>query len=123
MCKSILADQFLGATFANMVSRNIYEIEITKLSKLEKVIDKSLRDTHNAMLLFSTNDILTTVDEYSDFFSINYNAIALSDVIVSEIVADMEKKDHLISVFQQYFTSGIPNSINNTLTAILDKTL
>ncbi len=123
MCKSILADQFLGATFANMVSRNIYEIEITQLSKLEKVIDKSLRDTHNAMLLFSTNDILTTVDEYSDFFSINYNAIALSDVIVSEIVADMEKKDHLISVFQQYFTSGIPNSINNTLTAILDKTL
>lgn len=123
MCKSILADQFLGATFANMVSRNIYEIEITQLSKLEKVIDKSLRDTHNAMLLFSTNDILTTVDEYSDFFSINYNAIALSDVIVSEIVADMEKKDHLISVFQQYFTSGIPNSINDTLTAILDKTL
>jgi len=123
MCKSILADQFLGATFANMVSRNIYEIEITKLSKLEKIIDKSLRDTHNAMLLFSTNDILTTVDEYSDFFSINYNAIALSDVIVSEIVADMGKKDHLISVFQQYFTSGIPNSINNTLTAILDKTL
>lgn len=123
MCKSILADQFLGATFTNMVRRNIYKIEITQLSKIEKVIDKSLRDAHNAMLLFSTNDILTTVDEYSDFFSINYDAIALSDVIISEIVADMEKKDHLISVFQQYFTSGIPNSINNTLTTILDQTL
>ena len=123
MCKSILADQFLGATFSNMVRRNIYEIEITQLSKLEKVIDKSLRDTHNAMLLFSSNDILTTVDEYSDFFRINHNAIALSEVIVSEIITDLEKKDRLISIFQQYFTSGIPNSINNTLTAVLNETL
>lgn len=106
-----------------MVGRNIYEIEITQLSKLEKVIDKSLRDTHNAMLLFSSNDILTTVDEYSDFFRINHNAIALSEVIVSEIITDLEKKDRLISIFQQYFTSGIPNSINNTLTAVLNETL
>lgn len=123
MCKSILAEQFLGATFANMVSRGIYEIEMTSLSKLEKEIDRSLRSAHNAMLLFSSDDILTTVDEYSDFFHISQNAISLSSVIISEIVADLEKKDHLVSVFQQYFTSGIPNSINNTLTTVLNETL
>lgn len=120
MSKSILADQFLGATFANMVRHNIYEIEMSHLSELEKVIDKSLRDTHNAILLFSDNDILTTVDEYSDFFRLNHNAITLRDVIVSEIIEDFEKKDRLINIFHQYFTSGIPNSINTTLTAILD---
>ena len=121
MYKSILADQFLGATFANMVRRDIYEIEITQLSKLEKEIDKSLRDTNNAMLLFSSDDILTTVDEYSDFFRINHNAITLSEVILADIKADFEKKDRLICTFQQYFTSGIPNSINNTLTALLNE--
>lgn len=123
MYKSILADQFLGATFANMVSRNIYEIEITRLSKIEKAIDKSLRDAHNAMLLFSSDDILATVDEYSDFFCINYDAIKLSEVIVSEIIADLEKKNSLIDIFQQYFTLGIPNSINKTLTTVLNELL
>ena len=123
MCKSILADQFLGATFASMVKRNVYEIEMTQLSKLEKSIAKSLRDTHNAMLLFSSNDLLTTVDEYSDFFRINQNTITLSEVIVSEISEDLEKRERLVSIFQQYFTSGIPNSINTTLTAVLNETL
>ena len=120
MYKSILADQFLGATFANMVSRNIYEIEITQLIKIEKEIDKSLRDTHNAMLLCSMNDILATIDEYSDLFHINYNAVKLSEAIISEIIDDLEKKNHIITMLQRYFTSGIPNSLNDTLTSVLN---
>ncbi len=121
MCKSIFADQFLGATFANLIKQDVFEIEISRLSKLEKVIDKTLRDTHNTMLLFSSNDILSMADEYSDFFRIKQNTIALSKVIAAEIKGDIEKKEQLISILQQYFTSGIPNSINNTLSAILDK--
>lgn len=106
-----------------MVERDIFEIEISRLSQIEKVIDRSLRDVHNAMLLFSVNDILTTVDEYSDFFSITQNTIMLNEVFTAEFIKDIDYKRILVSRLQKYFTSGIPNSINNTLTAVLNEAI
>lgn len=119
--KQILTNQFLGATFTNMVKRNIYHIEISKLNQIEKTIDQSLRTTHNAMLLFSDNDILSTVDEYSDFFSINQNIIIIKKELSKKNISD--SNEHLISMLQKYFTASIPISIFDTLTSILDKEL
>ena len=121
MNKSILADQFLGAAFASMVEHGVYEIPFSQLYKLEKIVDKALRDSHNAMLLFSSNDILTIIDAYSDLFSIQHDTISLSSTIISGLTEDTRRKEHVIKVFHNYFTSGIPCSINSTLTAILNE--
>ena len=121
MCKSVLADQFLGATFAKMIKKGIFEIELSQISQLEKQIDKSLRTMHNTMLLFSADDILTLVDEYNDFFCIKENVLTIHETITKEISKDFTQKDYWADTLQQYFTSGIPSNIYKTLNTVLNE--
>lgn len=121
MSKIISANQFLGATFSSMIKKDRYEIRISNLNKIAKATDSSLRGIHDTVLSYTTHDVFSIVDEYSDFFSISNEVIELQKSIIEEIIDGVLLKNDFIDRLQEYFTSGIPKDINDTLLSLLDE--
>ena len=110
MCRYLMTDQFLGVTFTNLIKRNVFTIEFSKLSRIEKLVDQNLRKSYNTILCVTKNEIYSAIDEYNDFFSVNHDNIMLKNEL-AEFIYKLDR----------YFTMGIPRDINIEVTRIIEK--
>lgn len=122
MCRYMMAEQFLGITFTNLLRLNKFQIELSIFNQIENEVDKTIRKTNNAMLCASMNEIYSAIEEYNDFFQVNESKIVVNEIIQEKILQDNEK-DKFISVLNDYFITGIPLDINNVVNKILQKEL
>lgn len=120
MYRYLMAEQFLGATFVNLVEKDIFEIPISKLNEVEKTLDLMLRERHNTMLFSTTNDIFSVVEEYNDFFKINQDYIKLHSQLMVQLKGNQMQKNIFINKLNRYFVAGIPNDVFKTVTDIIE---
>lgn len=121
MCRYLMTDQFLGVTFANLIKRNVFTIEFSKLSRIEKLVDQNLRKSYNTILCVTKNEIYSAIDEYNDFFSVNHNNIMLKNELAEELEKNDSYKKDFIYKLDRYFTMGIPRDINSVVARIIEQ--
>ncbi len=119
MCRYLMTDQFLGVTFTNLIKRNVYTIEFSELSRIEKLVDWNLRKSYNTILCVTKKDIYSAIDEYNDFFSVNHDNIMLKNEVAEKLEKNNSYKDEFIYKLHRYFTMGIPRDINTEVTRII----
>ncbi len=122
MCRYIMADQFLGATFLGLIRKNMYKIEFSNLYEIEKKVDKTIREKHNAMLCVSMNEMYSIVENYNDFFQVKKNHILIRESLQKKLHEE-DGKNQFIAVLNSYFMDGMPIDISKTVVETLDKVL
>ena len=121
MCRYLMTDQFLGVTFANLIKRNIFNIEFSKLRRIEKIVDQNLRRSYNTILCVTKRDIYSAIDEYNDFFSANQDNIMLKNELAEKLEENILSRDEFIYKLDRYFTMGIPRDINSVVARIIEQ--
>ena len=114
----LVAEQFLGATFSSLLKKNVLEIELEKLNRLEEIVDHALREENRAILTISSEQMFVTIEEYSDFFDLRDHSVTLQENLSNDF---SKRKEEVIAKIEEYFTLGIPNDIKKTLAEAIDK--
>jgi len=114
----LVAEQFLGATFSSLLKKNVLEIELEKLNRLEEIVDHALREENRAILTISSEQMFVMIEEYSDFFDLRDHSVTLQENLSNDF---SKRKEEVIAKIEEYFTLGIPNDIKKTLVKAIDK--
>ena len=119
MCRYMMTEQFLGITFANLIEKNVFNIEISLFTEIEKKVDKIIRKYNDTMLCVSLKEIYSTVEEYNDFFEVRGSRIEVKDNIKNKLTTQNNKKN-FICILNNYFSEGIPTDINKSVNKVLN---
>ncbi len=106
MCRYIYADQVIGTTFIELLKNNIMEISLEKLFKIERNLDRILRDENDTITCMSIKDVYSVVEDYQTIFEINNKIIK---------VKESSKKKDLLELLDDYFKAGLPQDISSTI--------
>lgn len=118
MCRYVTAEQLLGLMFNNLIRKQLYNIDLTAFSIVEKKVQHIIRKKHNAILCTSKKEIYSIIDNYSDFFTLLDNKIIINRNLQRDI-----DRDNFIYKIDKYFVDGIPNDISMTLKTKLEEIL
>jgi len=114
MCRYIYADQVIGATFIELLKKDIMELPLSKLFYLGRALDRVLRKENNAIVCMSIKDVYSTVDYYRGIFELSNGVLKLKKVGRSE---------ELLETLNDYFKAGLPKDIIDTIDSLLSSLL
>ena len=114
----LIAEQFLGVMFSSLLEKGIFEIKLEDFNSLEKQVDHVLREKNGAVLTISSEEIIVTLEEYSDFIDMKDHSISLQQDLSDDF---SNRKEEVIAKIEEYFTLGIPNDIRATLERTIEQ--
>ena len=111
MCRYIYADQVIGTTFIELLKQNIMEISLHNLFKVERKLDKILRERNNTIICMSIKDVYYTVDNYKRIFEISNDTLKL----INNNDKSHHQKEDILELLDDYFIAGLPHDISETM--------
>lgn len=121
MYRCINAEQVVGTTFVHLLKEDIRTITIEQLNNIEQLIDINIREKNNAVVYMSSNEILSIVEDYEEFFTLTHNKIELNYKLQEKIETQSSFKNQLIETLKEYFSLGIPKDIFSTVDNVLSE--
>lgn len=118
MYRYINAEQIIGATFKELLSKDRKELSIDDLFKISENLNHKTRKDNNAVIRMSINQIYNVIDDYSSFFCIEDDVIKLSSAGYKSY-----KEDNYLFMdsLDSYFCAGIPVDIKNTVNKMISR--